>query len=347
MALPQSSKQPAPNSLAAVARKAGVSSSTVSRVLNDVQVVKNSTKKRVLQAVAELNYLPNLHARSLAGGKTRTFGMIVSNLENPFFFDVFRHLEARAHEHGYEIIVANTDYRPEQLVRSLRSMMGRRVDGLALIVSEMEPGLMDEIAARKIPTVYYDVGKVGRYQSNIRVNYASGITRTVEYLQALGHRRLAFIGHDATLGPISERERAFVETVSRVAPDAEWRTVADADGLEGGRQAVRSLLATGFLPTAIICVNDFMAVGALRELREQELRVPEDVSVTGFDDIDLAQFSWPPLTTVHIPRDLIGELAFQALAPEMASLRPPGRETLIEPELVVRASTGPPPPDCA
>lgn len=338
-----SRKQPPPNSLAAVARKAGVSSSTVSRVLNDVLVVKNSTKQRVLQAVAELNYLPNLQARSLAGGKTHTFGMIVSNLENPFFFDVFHRLAELAHQHGYEVVVANTDYQPDQLVRSIRSMMGRRVDGLALIVSEMEPGLMDEIAARRIHTVYYDVGQVGRYQSSIRVDYASGIARIVEYLHGLGHRRLGFLGHHSTLGPTSERERAFVETVTRIAPDAAWRTVADSDGLEGGRQAVRTLLDTGFRPTAIICVNDFMAVGALRELRDRGLSVPDGVSVTGFDNISLSEFSSPPLTTCHIPRDRIGELAFRALAPEMASLRQPGRETVIQPELLIRASTGPPP----
>ena len=324
-----------------VAKRAGVSTATVSRVLNNINVVKNATRTRVLKAVADLNYHPNLHARTLAGGKSQTLGMIASNMENPFFFDIFRTLEADAHEHGYDVVVANTDYQPERLVRSIRLMIGRRVAGLAVIVSEMDPNLMRELTESKIPAVFYDVGKPARNISNIRVNYRRGIERVVEYLHDLGHTRLAFIGHHSTLGPTSERERAFVETVSRYAPAAEWRTVADQDGLEGGRQATRELLSSGFHPSAIICVNDFMAVGALRELREQRLRVPEDVSVTGFDNIRLSEFSDPPLTTVHIPRDRIGHLAFETLVPESAKTKPSGRETVIDPEFVLRESTGP------
>ncbi len=330
-------------SLEEVARHAGVSTATVSRVLNNIDVVKSSTRTRVLRAVAELKYHPNLHARTLAGGKSRTLGMIASNLENPFFFDIFRVLEAEAHDHGYEIVVANTDYSPEQLVRSVRLMIGRRVAGLAAIVSEMDPDLIRELGEARIPAVFYDVGAARRNISNIRVNYRRGIERIVEYLHDLGHTRLAFVGHHSTLGPTSERERAFVETVSRYAPTAEWRTVADQDGLEGGRQAARELIESGFRPTAIICVNDFMAVGVLRELRDHDLRIPEDVSVTGFDNIRLSEFCHPALTTVHIPRDRIGRLAFETLVPESAKGKPPGREVLIDPEFVLRESTGPAP----
>jgi DNA-binding LacI/PurR family transcriptional regulator len=322
-----------------VAKRAGVSTATVSRVLNDLNVVKSSTRARVMRAIRELNYYPNLHARSLAGGKSRTLGMIASNLENPFFFDIFRTLEADAHAHGYELVAANTDYRPEQLVRSVRLMIGRRVAGLAVIVSEMDPDLMRELEHAKISAVFYDVGTAGKNVSNIRVNYRRGIERIVEYLHGLGHKRLAFVGHHSLLGPTSERERAFVETVSRYAPEAEWRTAADQDDLDGGRQAMRELLDSKFRPTAVICVNDFMAIGVLRELRERGLRVPEDVSVTGFDNIKLSEYCSPPLTTVHIPRDRIGHLAFAALAPESAKGRPTGREVIIDPELVLREST--------
>jgi LacI family transcriptional regulator len=323
-------------SLDEVAKRAGVSASTVSRVLNDISVVKGSTKARVLKAVEELNYHPNLHARTLAGGKSRTLGMIASNMENPFFFDVFRSLEAAAHEGGYEVVVANTDYDPERLMRSIRQMIGRRVAGLAVIVSEMDPDLIEYLTASRIPAVFYDVGRAGRNMSNIRLNYSKGIERVVEYLHDVGHRRLAFVGHHSALGPTSERERAFLETVKRVAPEAEWRTVADQDGPAGGRQAMRGLLASGFRPTAAICVNDFTAVGVLRELREQGLSVPEDVSVTGFDNIRLSEYVFPALTTVHIPREKIGLMAWEMLSPEAAR----GREIVIEPELVLRESTG-------
>lgn len=328
----------ASTSLDEVARLAGVSASTVSRVLNNISVVKNSTRERVLKAVAELNYHPNLHARTLAGGRSRTLGMIVSNMENPFFFDIFSALESAAHDSGYEVLVANTGYSPEQLLKSIRLMIGRRVAGLAVIVSEMDPGLIEELSGSRIPAVFFDVGTPAEHISNIRVNYTKGVERIVEYLHALGHRKLAFIGHHSTLGPTSERERAFVATVERRAPGVEYRTIANQDGLDGGRHAMRELLDSGFRPTAVICVNDFMAIGALRALRERGLRVPEDVSLSGFDNIRLAEFASPPLTTLHIPRERIGRLAYEALAVD-----PAGREVVIDPELVVRDSTGPAP----
>jgi LacI family transcriptional regulator len=327
-----------------VAKRAGVSTATVSRALNHAGVVRNSTRQRVMRAVSELNYHPNLHARSLAKGGSRTLGMIASNLQNPFFFDVFRALEADAHTHGYDVVAANTDYDSERLVRSVRLMIGRRVAGLAMIVSEMDPDLISELAASKLRVVFYDVGTAGRTMSNIRVNYRRGVERVVEYLHSLNHRRLAFVGHHATLGPISEREKSFVETVSRYAPGTEWRIVVTQDALEGGQQAAREILASGFQPSAIICVNDIMAVGVLREVREQGLRVPEDISVTGFDNIKLSEFSYPSLTTLHIPRDRIGHLAFGMLVPESASNgKVSGREVVIDPELVLRDSTGPAP----
>jgi DNA-binding LacI/PurR family transcriptional regulator len=311
--------------------------------MNNVGMVKGATRARVMKAIQELNYHPNLHARSLAGGKSRTLGIIVSNMENPFFLDVFRSLEADAHERHYEVVVANTDYRSEQLVSSVRLMIGRRVAGLAAIVSEMEPDLIEELTESRIPVVFYDVGAPRQNITNIRVNYKKGIAKVVEYLHSLGHSRMAFIGHHGRLWPINERCQAVLDAVSRYLPRGEVHTAADADGLEGGRQATRDLLASGYRPTAIICVNDFMAVGALRELRDQGLRVPEDVSVTGFDNVRLSQFCHPALTTVHIPRDRIGHIAFECLVRDPAKTVMPGREILIDPEFLVRESTGPAP----
>src|SRR5215470_14955908 len=141
-----------------VARRAKVSTATVSRVMNNASVVKNSTRQRVIKAIEELKYHPNLHARNLAGGKSRTVGVILSNMENPFFFDIYKTVESDAHNEGYEVVAANTDYRSEQLVASIRLMIGRRVAGLAAIVSEMEPALIDELNDSGIPVVFYDVG---------------------------------------------------------------------------------------------------------------------------------------------------------------------------------------------
>src|SRR4051812_22352286 len=324
-----------------VARRAKVSTATVSRVLNNASVVKTSTRARVVKAIEELKYHPNLHARNLAGGKSRTFGMIVANMENPFFFETYKTVESDAHASGYEVVVANTDYRSEQLVASIRLMIGRRVAGLAAIVSEMEPALIDELNESRIPVVFYDVGVPRKNVTNIRVNYRRGVEKVIDYLHSLGHRRLGFVGHHAVLGPINERLKTVIETAARF-PSMEVRTAADTDTLEGGRQAARTLLGGGYRPTAIICVNDIMAMGALRELRERGIRVPEDMSVTGFDNVKLSEFCYPALTTVHIPRDRIGHIVFERLAPKADRAEVPvEHEIVIDPEFVLRDSTGP------
>jgi LacI family transcriptional regulator len=323
-----------------VARKAKVSTATVSRVLNNASVVKSSTRARVVKAIEELKYHPNLHARTLAGGKSRTIGVIASNMENPFFFDIYKTIEADAHSKGYEVVMANTDYRSEQLVTSVRLMIGRRVAGLAAIVSEMAPELIEELNDSRIPVVFYDVGTPAHNIINIRVNYRRGIEKVIDYLYSLGHRKLGFVGHHAVLGPINERMKAVIDAVSRI-PSLEVRVAADADTLEGGRQAARSLLATGYAPTAIICVNDVTAVGALRELRERGIRVPLDMSVTGFDNVQLSEFCHPALTTVHIPRARIGHIICDYLLPKGA--RTADAEVVIDPEFLVRDSTGPAP----
>jgi DNA-binding LacI/PurR family transcriptional regulator len=323
-----------------VARRAKVSTATVSRVLNNASVVKSTTRARVMRAIEELKYHPNLHARSLAGGKSKTIGVIVSNMENPFFFDIYRTIEAGAHASGFEVVGANTDYDSERLVTSIRLMIGRRVAGLAAVVSEIEPALMDELTESRIPVVFYDVGRPRRNITNIKVNYRRGVEKVIEHLHGLGHRRLGFVGHHAVLGPINERLKSVNEAAASFS-GMEVRTAADTDTLDGGRIATRALLDTGYRPSAIICVNDVMAVGALRELRERGLRVPQDISVTGFDNVKLSEFCCPALTTVHIPRERIGRIMCERLIPLGEASTTAGHEIVIDPELVVRESTGP------
>jgi DNA-binding LacI/PurR family transcriptional regulator len=319
-----------------VARRARVSTATVSRVLNNGASVKSSTRARVLRVIQELKYSPNVHAQSLAGGRSRSIGVIVSNIENPFFLDVYKTVEAGAHAAGYEVIMANTDYSSERLVTSIRLMLGRRLAGVAAIVSEMDAALIQELSSQRIPVVFYDVGTPRRNITNIRVDYRGGMAKLTSYLYSLGHRRVGYIGHHATLGPIHERVQSLRDATGKY-PGLEVDVATDADTLEGGRQAARVLLARSPRPTALVCVNDVMAVGALREARTRGLRVPEDLSVTGFDNVTLAQFSVPALTTVHIPREQIGRTICACL---MRDDVPREQEFVVEPELVVRDSTG-------
>ena len=295
-----------------------------------------------MRAVADLNYHPNLHARSLAAGKSQTIGIVVSNMENPFFFDIVAQLEYEAHSRGYEIVVANTNYKAEQLVKSTRSMIGRRVVGLAAIVSEIEPGFVDELVGSKLPIVFYDVGAAKRNITNIRLNYRKGMEKVAEYLHVLGHKsRIAWVGHHIEFPPLYERCNALVDAFKKLAPDAEVKTFVGTDHLEGGWRITREMLYSGFRPTAIVCANDFMAVGVLRALREEGLSVPQDVSVTGVDNISLSEFCYPALTTVHVPRDRIGHMAFEKLTSQIEKPASVGSEIVIDPDLVLRESTGP------
>jgi LacI family transcriptional regulator len=325
-----------------VARRARVSTATVSRVLNDAPGVRPGTRARVLRAVEELNYTPNLNARSLAVGRPRTLGMIVSNIANPFFLDIFCGVEAVARQRGYDVIVANTDYAQDRLASSITTILGRRVAGLALVVSETVPPLVATLAAQ-LPIVLYDGGAHRlRNVTNIRANYRGGMQRIVEYLYALGHRRMAFIGHHTRLGPLHERRQAFLAVAEEYAPRVRVTTVTSADGMAGGQLAMRQILDSGFRPTAVACVNDVMAVGALRELHARGLTVPDDVSLTGFDNIALAEFGTPALTTADVPRAEIGRLICDALVPEGDPPKP-GGEVVVETQLIVRESTARPP----
>jgi len=327
-----------------VARRAKVSPATVSRVLNGTGRVKDVARARVLKAVQELHYHPNIHARTLARGRSRTLGLIVSNLRNPFFLDIFQALEADAHEKGFEVMVANTDYRPEQLLTHVRLMEGRRVAGLAVIVSEMEPTLVAGLSQGRTPVVFYDVGAPAHHCAKIRTDYARGTRRVVEYLHSIGHRRLAFVGHHTALAPLHVREDAFVEAVrDRCGDEGRSAVVAAEDSPSGGLQATRQLFASGYQPTAIVCVNDFMAIGVSKALREMGLAVARDVSIVGCDNIGLSEFASPPLTTINIPREKIGHLVSEALMPDGEVSPLWGRETVIDPDLIIRDSTGPPP----
>ena len=274
-----------------VARRARVSTATVSRVLNDTGPVKQATRARVLKAIEELKYSPNLHAQSLAGGPSRSLGVIVSNIENPFFLDIYRTVEAGAHAAGYDVIMANTDYSSERLVTSIRLMLGRRLAGLAAIVSEMDAALIQELSSQRIPVVFYDVGTPRRNITNIRVDYRGGMDKLTSYLYSLGHRRVGYVGHHASLGPSTNGPgrcatppRDFAGARGRDRRRRRHARRRPPGRADPARRAARDL-------TAMVCVNDVMAVGALRELRARGRRVPEDVSVTGFDNVTLSQFA--------------------------------------------------------
>jgi LacI family transcriptional regulator len=324
-----------------IASKAKVSVATVSRVVNDPGLVKERTRTRVLKSMREVHYYPNLLARCLAKGENRCLGIVASNLHNPFYLEILSSLESIARMRGYEIAVANTNHRPSELASSVRLMIGQRVAGLALFVCESNPALFLELAESGLPVVVCGMGTARGNISIIAMNYVNGMHRVVRYLRSLGHRRLAFVCHDMGVGSATERKMAFLDA-TRDFPDLRYIAVADSDDPRGGLEATRQLLASGFRPTAIISENDYMALGVLRAVHEHGLRAPEEISVTGYDNIIFSEFASPPLTTVDVPRKEIGRMAFEVLVTNEGGIRQGGRTFVIDHELVVRESTGRP-----
>jgi LacI family transcriptional regulator len=322
-----------------VAKHARVSVSTVSRVVRGLSTVKPSTRKRVLKVLDELKYYPDLQARSLVVGGSRTIGVIVSNLENPFFVDIFHSIEEQAHRANFEILLANTNYNPELLVNSTRLMLGRRVAALAMVVSEALPPIIGELTCGRLPVAFFDVGTPGKKTTNVHFDYLRGMTQVVDHLYSLGHRRMAYIGHPLTLRATDERKDSFMANVTARKLPFKYVTVPQQDGFAGGREAVRELSKSDFKPTAILCVNDITAIGVIRELRNRGFSVPQDISVTGFDNIGISEFYNPSITTVHVPREKIGHLMFSGITSQTPD--DAGREYLVDPELLVRESTGP------
>jgi DNA-binding LacI/PurR family transcriptional regulator len=267
--------------------------------------------------------------------------MLVSNIENPFFLDIYHALDDAARALGYEVVVASTGYVPAHLASAVRHMRARRPAGLAVIVSEIDAALAGHLAHAGIPTAFYDGPRITPMPPNIAVDYRTGMERCLAYLRGLGHRRLAFIGHHTSLYPLNARQVHFVDVVAHARPSLDHRIETSDDSPEGGRLATRALLASGYRPTAIVCVNDFMAIGVVRELIDQGFAVPGDVSVTGFDNIGLGNYTCPRLTTLDIPRARVGAAMCGLLVPEAAATGAAhGGDIVITPELIVRESTG-------
>lgn len=322
-----------------IARSAKVSVTTVSRVVNEDPSVKASTRARVRRTMEELNYYPNLHARSLAGGRSKTFGFLASNLNDPFFLDIYDKFEQLAQTQGYDSLVMSTHFDPEKLRAAIRLMIGRRVAGIAAMVSEMEPRIVAELSENGTPVVFCDVGHAGKRITNIRFDYRKGMRNLVEYFCSMGHRRLAYVSYPLPLWSTEERRLSFEQTASEYGAAAQV-ICAGREGPLSGRKATRALLMSDCPPTAILCVNDITAIGVLKELSEQGVSVPRQVSVAGFGNIALGQYTIPSLTTIEIPREEIAQLAIGALLPgQDATVM--GHEIPIEPELIVRQSSGP------
>jgi LacI family transcriptional regulator len=292
--------------------------------------------------VEEFRYVPNRHARALVSGRSRIFGLIVSEITNPFFPEIVQVFENIAAEHGYDILLTCTEHDPKRTEMSVRRMIERRVDGVAVITFGMEELLLKHLTFREVPLVFVDVGPQKPRMSNIRIDYLHGIRQAVQHLAALRHQRIAFISGSSELRAAIARRDAFLHSIEEIGLEADPELVREGDHtIEGGMREVEPLLKLPSPPTAILCHNDLTAIGVLRRAWEQDIEVPKQLSVVGFDDIHLARFVVPPLTTVQMSQAELARLAFRALLADVRrdAPAPHGTEYVLETKLVLRNST--------
>ena len=325
-----------------IAKRAKVSTATVSRTINRVPTVNAQLAKRVWSVIEELGYYPNTQARALVSGRSRIFGLIVSEMTNPFFPEIMQVFETIAVQHRYEILLTSTGNDPKRMESSVRRMIERRVEGVAIMTFGMEELLLEDLKLRKVPLVFVDVGPARPRVSNIRIDYLHGIRQAVQHLAALRHEKIAFITGPLRLKSAVARQQAFLRSMQEIGLESDPALIVEGDHtMEGGMSAFRQLLGGPVRPTAVLCSNDMTAIGVMREGHDAGLSVPRDLSVVGFDDIRLAQFVLPPLTTVQMSQSELARLAFSALLAEVEreTPAPNGTEYLLKTSLVLREST--------
>jgi LacI family transcriptional regulator len=336
-------KTPVLMDIRTVAERANVSIATVSRTINHVPTVNAKMAKRVWEVIRELNYFPNTQARALVSGRTRLFGLIVSEITNPFFPELIQGFEDIAVENGYEILVSSTNYDPRRMSLCIRRMLERKAEGVAVMTFGIEEPLLEQLAERNVPLVFVDLGPDRPGISLLKVDYHHGIRQGVQHLAALGHRNIAFITGPSRLHSAQSRLGAFSKSLTEcgIAINQDWIIEGDHT-LEGGIRAMESLLETQKLPTAVMCSNDMTAIGVLHKVYRAGLRVPDDLSIIGFDDIQMARVTIPPLTSIQMSRLELARSAVTALRAHVENTTP-HREYKIDTKLVVRESTGYPP----
>jgi DNA-binding LacI/PurR family transcriptional regulator len=325
-----------------VASRAGVSIATVSRAVNHISTVDPELARRVWKAVEEVGYLPNTQARALVSGRSRILGLIVSEITNPFFPELVQEFENLAVAQGYEVMIGSTNYEPARTELLIRRMLQRNLDGVAVMTFGIEEDLVQRLVEREFPLVFVDAGPNMPNIRTLKVDYAEGIRQAVQHLAALGHRRIAFVSGPLRLRSATARRDAFLKSMAELGLTVPAEHIVEGDHtMEGGIAAAEYLMGLAELPTAVQCSNDMTAIGVLHGLYETTHKVPEDISVVGFDDIHLAQFMLPPLTTVQMSCKDLATAAIEALRAGIEQDHPKAGKTEwhIPTHLVVRQST--------
>lgn len=323
-----------------VARLAGVSTSTVSHVINNNRFVSDQVREKVEQAIRSLNYAPSALARSLKINQTRTIGMLLTASNNPFYSEVVRGVENSCYERGYSLILCNTEGDEERMNRSLETLLQKRVDGLLIMCTETHLPSADILNRYpSIPMVMMDWAPFEGRGDIIQDNALLGGEMATQHLIDRGYRRIACIAGPLDKTPARLRLDGFQKAMSNSGLPVPAGYVVDGDfEFQGGFNAMNQLLTLDPLPEAVFTSNDAMAVGVYHALFQAGLRVPQDIAVMGYDNIELARYLTPPLSTVHQPKDELGELAIDTLIHRMSDPDASQQTLVLTPELVERGS---------
>jgi DNA-binding LacI/PurR family transcriptional regulator len=325
-----------------VAKRAGVSPATVSRVLNKTHYIAEETERRVLEVVGQMKYYKNVHARRLATGQSDLFGLVISEIANPYFPELIRGFQAAAWDRGFDVLLCNTQYndaRAKTIMQKLRESDAR---GVAIMTSSIGKSMTSELVSAGIGVVFCNLSPAEKLVSTISIDYPRGISQAIEHVVTLGHRRAAVIaGPQDNRTAVTIQEALVAGLKERGLPPS--FVINSSYQIDSGASAVRAILSAQDKPTVIFCGSDLIAMGAMSALEQAGVEVPRDISVVGIDDISFAFLARPPLTTIRVPREHVGAVAFEALDKMLKLKRRKGSDHYIETELVVRSSTGPVP----
>ncbi len=297
-----------------VARESGVNISTVSRALNDSYGVHPETREHVIAVAQKLHYRINRVARGLATGRSHTLALIVADIRNPFFAELARGAEDAARAGGCDLVLCNSDLNSDKQMQYVQSLLDKRVDGILMSsVSEFTRSEQDQLAATGVPIVLLNQSAASKSFSTVSSDNVRGGALAAEYLVRLGHRRIAHVTGPRHHGNLTDRARGFVQKVRSASPSSSVTVLHGENSFAGGQALARRLMDKEPDITAIFAGNDMMAFGVVRALLEMGRRVPEDVSLIGFDNVELASVVHPPLTTINQPKYEIGRAATEIL----------------------------------
>lgn len=331
------------STIADVAKHAGVSKMTVSRVINDSGYISQETRERVEQAIEELGYIPNALARSLRFKRTRTIALILTDITNPYFTTLARGVEDAASEQGFSVIFCNTDESAEEEAEYINVLLQKQIDGLLLVPAQCSSELLGPLQGHALPFVILDRRITDIQVDTVRCDSEQGAYELTRHLIELGHRQLAILSGPETVTSATDRVDGFQRAIKEAGLDVEAAHVRYGRfTVDDGFRMTQEVMAAAPPPTGLFAGNNFIAIGALRALRQAGLRIPEDVSLVAFDDIPISIASEPFLTVAEQPAYELGWQATRLLLDRLSEKDADTPTEIILPtRLIIRESSGP------